>query len=91
VAQGYSIYLATDNLATQEGLERQYHGRIISYPKFQTRERRWPRKTDTVEDWRVDYIDLLLLSSCEYIVGSRGSSYSQLAMALNNSTRSHFA
>src|SRR5260221_1407769 len=54
------------------------------YPKNPKIAQRWPREF-SLEEIIDDYVDLLLLASCNYVLGSKGSSYSRVAMALNRS------
>ena len=54
---------------------------MVMYPKNPSMARRWPRAFD-LEETIDDYAHLLLLSSCDYVLGSVDSSYSRLAMAL---------
>jgi hypothetical protein len=61
-------------------------GRVISYPKKPDRQRQ-PGAIPAVAELADDFVDLLLLSACDYVVGSWGSSYSSLAMATNGSPR----
>src|SRR5207247_1824937 len=84
VANGGLIYLATDNQATETMMLARFAGHILHLPKNPARARRWPRPFE-VEETIADYADLLLLASCDHVLGSSDSSYSMLAMALNGS------
>jgi hypothetical protein len=86
VDRGGAIYLATDNRATEELMLGRFGARVVCFPKSATLARRWPRAFDQQET-TADYVDLLLLASCEYVLGSADSSYSMLAMALNGSPK----
>jgi hypothetical protein len=87
IAGGGRIFLATDNHATEGRLLRRFGKRVVIYPKDHAISQRWPREPDAVEIGE-DYVDLLLLAGCDYVLGSNKSSYSSLAMALNGSPRS---
>jgi hypothetical protein len=84
VSQGKSIFLATDNTATECRMRRLFGPAIIVFPKRQTLAQRWPRPFDSMatED---DIIDLFLLAETEYVLGSYNSTYSYTAMRLNGS------
>ncbi len=82
--EGKKIFLATDNRRTERRLRAGFPGTILAYPKIQRWGKRWPRHfslANTIED----YAELLLLASCDYVLGSAYSSYSSWAMALNGS------
>jgi hypothetical protein len=83
---GTMIYLATDNRRTERKMLAHIGGSIVMYPKNSSLARRWPR-VFSLEETMEDYADLLLLASCDYVLGSMNSSYSRLAMALNASPR----
>ena len=87
VEGGGRIFLATDNRGTERRLLRRFGDEVLVYPKNPAIARRWPREPDAMEIGE-DYIDLLLLAGCDYVLGSQKSSYSSLAMALNGSPRS---
>lgn len=84
--QGGQIYLATDNHRTERQMLRLFPGNILIYPKNAAMAKRWPREPD-IEETIDDYADLLLLSSCDYVLGSSKSTYTSVAMALNGSSR----
>ena len=85
-ASGGHVYLATDNRKTEQRMQRQLGSRILLYPKNPAIAERWPREAER-EEIIADYADLLLLASCDYVLGSADSSFSSLAMALNGSLR----
>jgi len=84
--RGGQIYLATDNHRTEQQMLRRFPGNILIYPKNAAMAKRWPRESD-IEETIDDYADLLLLASCDYVLGSSKSTYTSVAMALNGSTR----
>jgi hypothetical protein len=86
IDRGGAIYLATDNRATEEMMLARFGCRVVCFAKGSTLARRWPRAFN-LEETIADYADLLLLASCEYVLGSSDSSYSMLAMALNGSPK----
>ena len=84
--EGTKIFLASDSRRTERRLLAGFPGSLIDYPKSQHKSRRWPRRFNlakTIED----YAELLLLASCDYVLGSAYSSYSSWAMALNGSAK----
>jgi len=83
---GEGIYLATDDPKTEAKMRARLSGQVITYPKTPDRQRR-PEAVPELAELIDDYVDLLLLSACDYVVGSWGSSYSSLAMAINGSPR----
>jgi hypothetical protein len=83
---GEEIYLATDDPKTEAKMRARLSGKVISSPKKPDRQRR-PGAIPDPAELADDYVDLLLLSACDYVVGSWGSSYSSLAMAINGSPR----
>lgn len=83
---GERIYLATDDPKTEAKMRARLSGKVISYPKDPARQRR-PGGIPGPAELVADYVDLLLLGACDYVVGSWGSSYSSLAMAINGSPR----
>ncbi len=85
-ARGETIYLATDNRATEEMMRARFGASIVSLPKNSGPARRWPRAFN-LEETIVDYVELLLLASCDHVLGSADSSYSMVAMALNGSPK----
>jgi hypothetical protein len=84
IAKGDLIYLAADNQTTETMMLARFPGHILHFPKNPAQARRWPRAFD-LEETIADYADLLLLASCDHVLGSSDSSYSMLAMALNGS------
>lgn len=85
-ASGGHIYLATDNRRTEQLMRRHLTDRLLIYPKNPAMAQRWPREAD-LEETIADYADLLLLASCDFVLGSTDSTFSSLAMALNGSPR----
>ena len=85
-ASGVIIYLATDNRRTEKQMQRQLGSSVLIYSKNPTIAERWPREAD-LEEIIADYADLLLLASCDFVLGSSDSTFSSLAMALNGSPR----
>lgn len=83
---GEGIYLATDDPKTEARMRARFSGEVVSYPKRLDRQR-VPEAIPGPAELADDYVDLLLLSSCDYVLGSWGSSYSSLAMAMNGSPR----
>ena len=87
VESGAWLYLATDNRRTEQQMIARFAGKLLMYPKNPAMRKRWPRPlnlTETIED----YADLLVLASCDYVLGSSKSSFSDFAKALNGSIRS---
>lgn len=87
VDSGARLYLATDNRRTESQMVARFAGKLLMYPKNPAMGKRWPRVLNLAETIE-DYVDLLVLASCEYVLGSNKSSFSDLAMALNGSLRS---
>ena len=87
VDTGHHLFLATDNQDTLQLVHRRYGEKLIHYPKSSVLERRWPRSCSSTQDIIDDMVDLWLLASCEFVIGSRGSSYSRTAILLNGSSR----
>ncbi len=87
VDSGQQLFLATDNQETLELLRRRYGRNLIHYPKRSDLERRWPRTSSTEQAIVDDMVDLWLLASCEFVIGSQGSSFSRVAILLNGSRR----
>ena len=85
---GGRVFLATDNAKTESAMRKCLGDNLTCFPKNPALMERWPRAFDLAET-TADYIDLLLLASCDYVLGSWGSSYSKLAMALNGKPQSH--
>lgn len=87
VSGGGTIFLATDNIATEFKMKRIFGDSIVTYPRRQVLNERWPREFDptAMED---DLMDLFLLVEAQYIIGSYWSSYSGLAILLNGSKQS---
>ena len=90
VGRGAAIYLATDNRDTEEMMRARFGNRIVALPKNPALAQRWPRPFN-LDETIADYADLLLLASCDYVLGSADSSYSMLAMALNGSPNCRIA
>jgi hypothetical protein len=89
IDQGKTIFLATDNEESSEMMKKKFGSNIITFPKSNpTLVRRWPRRQEILDDWIEDFIDLHLLATCEYVLGSRHSAYTSVAMALNRSPKS---
>ena len=87
VETGRQLFLATDNHETSQLVRRRYGEKVIHYPKNSCLEWRWPRKSFSTEEVIHDMVDLWLLASCEFVIGSQGSSYSRVAILLNRSPR----
>jgi hypothetical protein len=87
VEDGYTIFLATDNLASLQTMQQRYGDRLVHYPKASEMAERWPRAVSRSEDVADDIIDLWLLAACDFVIGSSLSSYSRLAIVLNGSDR----
>jgi hypothetical protein len=86
IASGYKIFLATDNAATEKSMHQLFPGAILTFPKKDDLQNRWPRPftASATED---DLLELFILSRTVYILGSYWSSYSYLAIVLNGSKR----
>lgn len=82
-----AVFLAADNAETEARLRARIGGGVIAYPKDPGVGPRWPKQFEPAQI-AADYIDLLLLAGCDHVLGSWGSSYSSLAIALNGSPRS---
>jgi hypothetical protein len=87
VESGARLYLATDNRRTESRMIARFAGKLLMYPKNPAMKQRWPRTLNLAETIE-DYVDLLALASCDYVLGSSRSSFSELAKALNGSSRS---
>jgi hypothetical protein len=90
VASGRSIFLATDNLATEAMMKERFGERVITHPRRKVLAQRWPRPSFDAMALEDDLLDLFLLASTEYVVGCKGSSFSSMAMALNGSPQSRW-
>lgn len=79
ISEGYSnIFLATDNELSKKMIFNNFSGQVISYcEQFSDN---YQRHT-SVED---AFIDLYLLSRCQKIIGTYGSSFSRYAALLGN-------
>ena len=86
IADGAGVFLATDNAATLAMMRARVAG-LVSYPKRAELVSRWPRPEYSATATADDFADLLVLSSCDYVLGSAGSSYSRQAMIRNGSVR----
>ena len=87
VNQGFNIFLATDNARTRDMMVVRYKDKIISYPKTNEMNARWPRRFN-LDASLEDLVDMHLLAACEFVIGSAFSSYSMLAVLYNGSPRS---
>lgn len=87
VDAGHHIFLATDNEETLRMMQYRYGARLIFYPKNSATGQRWPRETFDMNDVIDDMMDLWLLVSCEFVIGSKYSAYSRVAILLNGSPR----
>jgi hypothetical protein len=85
IDDGYTTFLATDNLASLQTMQQRYGDRLVHYPKASEMAERWPRAVSRSEDVADDIIDLWLLAACNFVIGSSLSSYSRLAIVLNGS------
>ena len=85
IQNGLMAFLATDNRETEEPMRARFGESVIFYPKNPCLTFRWPRRAFDLAETIDDYMDLLLLASCDYVLGSSGSSFSMVAMALNGS------
>jgi len=86
ISCGKVIFLATDNIDTEQMMKRLFGDAIITFPKRQNLKRRWPRgfNQTAAED---DLMEFFLLAATEYIVGSYWSSFSGTAISINGSPR----
>ncbi len=87
VHQGCRLFIASDNMETVNVMRARYGSAVIHYEKDPLLPTRWPRKEFSLEDTRDDLIDLHLLAACDFVIGSRFSSFSAIAIALNGSPR----
>ncbi len=85
VGQGKQIFLATDNLATERMMVERFGDSVVTYPRRKIMAQRWPRTSFDPVALEDDLLDLFLLGRTEYVLGSRWSSFSGLAMAMNGS------
>lgn len=72
VEAGHQLFLATDNQETSRLIRRRYGEKVIEYPKSSSLEQRWPRNSSSAQEIIDDIVDLWLLASCEFVVGSQG-------------------
>jgi hypothetical protein len=91
VQEGFEAFLATDNAATLRIMSQRYGSKLHHRRKRSEKAQRWPRTEFVLEDLLDDMIDLWLLAACDHVIGSVGSSYSMVAIALNGASRSRFA
>jgi hypothetical protein len=85
VDTGHHLFLATDNRETLHAMRQRYGEKLIYYPKTSALKHRWPRDNSDTPEIIDDLVDLWLLASCEFVIGSQGSSYSRVAVLLNGS------
>ncbi len=85
IEKEYSIFLATDNFDTEKMMRAYFGKKIIIYPKNPSLKIRWPRSQFVFEETMDDLVDLHLLAACEFVLGSRLSTYSLMAMSYNGS------
>jgi hypothetical protein len=86
IAEGKRIFLATDNVTTETIMKKRYGRSVIFRKKNPALKVRWPRRfrfMDTVDD----LVDLHLLATCGYVIGSSWSSFTKIAIMLNGSTK----
>jgi len=88
IANGKRIFLSTDNLATERKMKRRYGRAIVTFPKATRLEARWPRADFNRAALEEDLIDLFLLAETRYVIGSYGSSFTEVAIGLNGSWES---
>jgi len=87
VADGYQVFLSTDNSATEMLFRARYGDAVIHFPKDPDLAARMPRPFRLEDTWD-DLADLWLLGSCAFVIGSAFSSFSKVAKMINGSTRS---
>jgi hypothetical protein len=85
IDSGKRIFLATDNLSTEQMMVRRFGPSVVIHPPRKVLASRWPRPQFDALALEDDLLDLFLLVRTEYIVGCQQSSFSALAMALNGS------
>lgn len=83
LTHGKTIFLSTDNNETKEKF-------TLKFPNIVTCEKksriiRWPKNKFDLSETIEDFVDLLLLASCDYVIGTQFSSFSSTAMVLNGS------
>ena len=88
VANGRLIFVASNDLSREALLQRKFGASVIRYPKDSSILVRWPRPSVTALELLDDYVDLLLLAACDYVLGCCGSSFSRTAMVMNGSVLS---
>ena len=85
ITAGSNVYLATDCGRTRNRLVSRY-GHAIRYLPYRTRLLdRWPRQNVGGVEIEDDYLDLITLAECQYVLGSTFSTYSETAIAMNGS------
>jgi hypothetical protein len=87
VEEGFELFLATDNQPTLLMMSQRYGSKLHYRRKRCERAQRWPRTQFSIDDLVDDMIDLWLLAACDHVIGSAGSSYSMMALALNGASR----
>lgn len=90
VGNGRPVFLATDNRETRARYERLFPGSILTLNPRRDLEKRWPVRERIACDVEDDFLDLLVLSRCEWVIGSWFSSFSGLAIAMNRDPRCVF-
>jgi hypothetical protein len=85
IAAGRTIFLSTDRREYEALIRERFGTRIIVYPKSQNLPKRWPRRRFNREETFDDLVDLHLLATCEFVIGSAYSSFSRIAITLNGS------
>jgi hypothetical protein len=81
------VYIATDNRDTYMTIARKFPGRILSYIDWTSGGDRWPKPMSCRSMFLDDYVDLMLLASCDRVVGSFNSSFSTMAGLYNKEWR----
>jgi hypothetical protein len=87
IEAGKRIFLATDNVPTEQMMVRRFGEHIVIHPRRKVLANRWPRPQFDPIALEDDLLDLFLLVRTEYVVGCYHSSFSGLAMALNGSAQ----
>ena len=84
---GTPVFLAADSPETIARMRRIPGAAITVLEKVIPSKNRWPNPRVSEPSLVEDYLDLLLLARCDFVLGSHGSSYTDLAVAFNGDPR----
>ena len=89
-ARQIPVYLATDNPETRDHFRRSFPDTVRTIRHRREVGPRWPVKRRITSDVQDDFLDLLVLSKCSWVLGSCFSSFSETSMVLNQDPRCRY-